>query len=393
MSKTGLTITDIQCFPMQGPGRTLVVVAVDTDGGISGVGEAGLQRRPLAIAGAIESLKRVLIGQEASRIEHLWQTVFRGGFYPADRIIGSALAAIDTALWDIKGKALGVPVYELLGGRVRDRIECYPHLPDAGVRSSAASGEPDLDGLIDECRRAVADGWRFLRFAPLGHDNVIESGAAARSLLRNVAAVREAMGPDVELLIDIHTRLDPVDAIWFCSAVEPYHPFFVEDPFRSENPEPYRRLRQQSRVPIAAGEQFASKWEFRPFIEDELIDYARIDVCIAAGITEAKKIAGWAETHYIEVVPHNPLGPVSTAVGVQLGMAISNFAVQELPWMPGAMLPDVFPIQPPFERGCFLPPTRPGLGIEFDREAAKKYPFEFTEPPHFRRRDGTFHNQ
>lgn len=393
MNIPGLTITDVQCFPMQAPGRTLVAVVVDTEGGIYGIGEAGLQRRPLAIAGAIESLKRVLVGQDASRIEHLWQKVFRGGFYPADRIIGSALAAIDIALWDIKGKALGVPVYELLGGRCRDRIECYPHLPDLGVRSPVGDGHESLDDLIAECHRAVADGWRFLRLAPLGQEGVIESGPSARALLRTVAAVREALGPDVEILIDIHTRLDPPDAIWFCRAVELYRPFFVEDPFRSESPEPYRRLRQQSSVPIAAGEQFANKWDFRPLIEGELIDYARIDLCIAAGITEAKKIAGWAETHYIEVVPHNPLGPISTAVGVQLGMAISNFAIQEVPWLPGTMLPDVFLTHPPFERGCFLPSTLPGIGVEFDREAAREHPFEFTEPPHFRRRDGSFANQ
>lgn len=393
MRSNGLTITDVQCYPMQAPGRTLVAVVVDTEAGIYGVGEAGLQRRPLAIAGAIESLKRVLIGQDASRIEHLWQKISRGGFYPADRIIGSALAAIDIALWDIKGKALGVPVYELLGGRCRDRIECYPHLPDAGVRAPSSGSRVPVDVLIEECRKAVADGWRFLRLAPLDRDGVFESKKAARELLRNVAALREALGPDVELMIDLHTRLDPVDAVWFCQAVEPYHPFFVEDPFRSENPEPYRRLRERTSVPIAAGEQYASKWEFRPVIEAELIDYARIDLCIAAGITEAKKIAGWAETHYIEVVPHNPLGPISTAVGVQLGMAIPNFAVQELPWLPGTMLPDVFLTHPPFERGCFLPPELPGIGVEFDREAASQYPFELTEPPHFRRRDGSFTSQ
>jgi galactonate dehydratase len=348
----------------------------------------------MAIAGAIESLKRVLIGRDATRIEHLWQTVFRGGFYPADRVIGSALAAIDVALWDIKGKALDVPVYELLGGRTRDRIECYPHLPERGARTRASDDQTAIDALIDECKRAVADGWRFLRFAPLDRgDGVIESGAAAREALAKVAIIREALGPDVEIMIDLHTRLDPVDAIWFCRAVEPYRPYFVEDPFRSENPEPYRRLRQQTSVPIAAGEQFASKWEFRPLIEDELIDYARIDLCIAAGLSEAKKIAGWAEAHYIEVVPHNPLGPVSTAAGVQLGFAIANFAVQELPWVPGTMLPDVFPVQPPFADGCFLPPTLPGLGIAFDREAARNHPFELTEPPHFHRRDGSFANQ
>jgi L-alanine-DL-glutamate epimerase-like enolase superfamily enzyme len=393
MSKTSLTITNIECFPMQAPGRTVVVIAVDTDGGISGVGEAGLQRRPMAIAGAVESIKRVLIGADASRIEHLWQTVFRGGFYPADRVIGSTLAAIDQALWDIKGKALDVPVYELLGGRCRDRIECYPHLPKSSLTDPAGDDRSALDELVAGCRAAVADGWRFVRLAPLDREGVFESGASVRQLLRRIAAVREGLGPDVEILVDLHTRVDPVEAIWFCRAVEPYRPYFIEDPFRSENPEPYRRLRQQTSVPIAAGEQFANKWDFQLLIEQELIDYARIDLCIATGLTEAKKIAGWAETHYIDVVPHNPLGPVSTAVGVQLAMAIPNFAVQELPWVPGTMLPDVFPRQPRFENGCFLPPTDPGLGIAFDREAARTHPFEFTEPPHFRRRDGSFTNQ
>lgn len=392
MGMRQITITDIECIPLQMPGRTIVVVVVETDAGISGIGEAGLQRRPLAIAGAIESLKRVLIGKDASRIEHIWQTIFRGGFYPADRIIGSALAAIDLALWDIKGKALDVPVYELLGGRCRDRIECYPHLPDAGVRAVKHDAEDSIEALLAECQQAVADGWRFLRLAPLANGNVIESGAAVRDVVTKVAAIRDALGPDVELLIDLHTRIDPVDAIWFCRAIEPYRPYFVEDPFRAENPEPYRRLRQLSAVPIAAGEQFANKWDFRPLIEGELIDYARIDICIAGGLSEARKIAGWAEAHYIEVVPHNPLGPVSTAAGVQLGMATSNFAIQELPWLPGEMLPDVFPQQPPFANGCLLPPDLPGLGITFDREAARNYPFELTEPPHLQRRDGSFAN-
>jgi galactonate dehydratase len=388
-----LTISDIQCLPIQAPGRTLVMVVVETANGISGIGEAGLQRRPRAIAGAIESLRRVLIGEDATRIEHLWQTVFRGGFYPADRVIGSALAAVDMALWDIKGKALDVPVYELLGGRCRDRVECYPHLPAVNSHDTAGSGRSEDEELIARCRAAADDTWRFIRLAPLDRDGVFDSGAAARELVRKVALVRAALGPDIEILIDLHTRLSPADAVWFCAAIEEYRPYFVEDPFRSENPEPYRRLREQTRVPIAAGEQFANKWDFRPLIENELIDYARIDLCIAGGISEAKKIAAWAETHYIEVVPHNPLGPVSTAVGIQLGFAISNFAIQELPWLPGTMLPDVFPGQLPFKDGCFLPPTTPGIGVEFDREAAAQHPFEFTEPPHFRRRDGSFTSQ
>jgi galactonate dehydratase len=206
------------------------------------------------------------------------------------------------------------------------------------------------------------------------------------------AAAREAVGPEMELLIDVHTRIDPAHAILLCNRLEPFRPFFVEDPIRSENPTTLRKLARTVSVPIAMGEQFATKWEFRAVIEEELIDYARIDLCIVGGITEALKITGWCETHYINLVPHNPLGPVSSAACLHLDLATSNFAVQECTWIPGSYLKDLFPVQVPYEPGYFLAPTAPGLGIELDQSALSKYPPLGKGSPSLHRSDGSFTN-
>jgi L-alanine-DL-glutamate epimerase-like enolase superfamily enzyme len=214
----------------------------------------------------------------------------------------------------------------------------------------------------------------------------------ARVAAKQFQAVREAVGDDIELTFDVHTRLDLPDAVWLCQEVEPTRPFFIEDPLRSENPDSYKNLRNRTRVPLAAGEQYSSKWEFRQLVEEEWIDYARADLCIVGGFTEAKKIAGWCETHYIKMAVHNPLGPVSTAACLHFNLATPNFAVQEQPARPGTVMTDVFPVQVEWEDGYLLPPNRPGLGIEFDREAAKKYPFQMSELPQLRRLDGSFTN-
>ena len=182
------------------------------------------------------------------------------------------------------------------------------------------------------------------------------------------------------------------DALWLCQEVEPFHPYFMEDPLRCENPDSFKTLRPRTRIPLAAGEQFSSKWEFRQLIEEEWIDYARIDLCIAGGITEARKIAGWCETHYIKLALHNPLGPISSAACLQLNLATPNFGVQEQPRKPGTTITGIVPVQPEWEDGYLLPPTRPGLGVEFDREAAKKHPFQMRELPQLKRLDGSFTN-
>ncbi len=209
--------------------------------------------------------------------------------------------------------------------------------------------------------------------------------------IRGWRAVHEAVGDKARLCMDIHTRLSPIHAIQLCQGIEAYRPFFIEDPIRSEEPTALRSVRQHTSVPLAIGEQFSSKWAFRPVIEERLCDYARIDMCNVGGLTEARKIAGWCETHYIEVVPHNPLGPVSTAACVHLDFAINNFAVQELGGGVG-MLPEVFPKQLALEGNAFRPPTEPGLGVTFDEGQARARPMKIWHAPQLRRDDGGYTN-
>lgn len=379
-----MQITAVESYPVTPVpgGRGYFFLTVDTDEGISGVGEAGLSGRPLAIAGVVDHLRPLLLGADPFQTEHLWQVMFRSGFFPADRIATSAIAAIDLALWDIKGKALGRPVYQLLGGRVRGRVVCYPH--NAG---------PTPEALAENVAEHVAAGWKFARFDLPDRDGVLEPTEAIRATVRRFAEIRKRVGEEVELCCDVHTRLDPADAVRLCQAVAEYRPFFIEDPIRSEGPESYRLLRLQTRVPLAAGEQFAHKWEFRRLIEEDLIDYARIDLCICGGLTEARKIAGWCETHYLRLATHNPLGPVSSAACLHLNLTTPNFGVQEQPRRPGTTLTDLFPVQIEWRDGYLLPPERPGLGVEFDRTVARRMAFEpGWNHPRLRRADGSFTN-
>ena len=359
--------------------RTFCFVTLETDNGLQGLGEAGLTGRELAVVGALEHFRPLLLGQDAFRSEHLWQTLWTGGFFPPGPVLSAALAAIDLALWDLKGKALGVPVYQLLGGRVRDRVLTYTHV----------HGD-DNEALVASCRQAVDDGWKCLRWElPHQADGPFEPRQAIDRAIAGWQDMRQALGDDVEICFDVHTRLGLADAVRFCRQVEPFRPFFIEDALRSDNPLAYRRLRSQTSVPLAAGEQFSSKWDFRPLLDEDLIDFARLDLCVAAGLTEGRKIAGWCEGHGIDLAVHNPIGPVSTAACLHLNLASPNFGVMELPRRPGECLGDAVLHQPQWQDGDLLPPDRPGLGVELDMEALRRYPFELTELPHLKRLDGT----
>jgi len=241
-------------------------------------------------------------------------------------------------------------------------------------------------------RELMDEGWKFVRWGLSTEGDLLEPTRAVQRTVSQFQALREALGEEIELCFDIHTRLDPPDAIQLCRKVLPYRPFFMEDPVRSESPQAFHLLRQKIDTPLAVGEQFASKWDFRELIDHDLIDYARIDLCICGGLTEAKKIAGWCEGHYIDIVVHNPLGPVSMMACLHFNLATSNFGVQEQPRKPGTSLTDVVLNQPEWEDGYLLPPQGPGLGIEFDREAAEAHPFRMKELPHLHREDGSFTN-
>jgi len=360
-------------------------VKVETDEGIHGIGCDGLSRQGHAVAETIKAFSPDVIGQDPFRIEHLWQVMFRGGFFPGGVIQSAAVSAVDIALWDIKGKALGVPVYELLGGLTRDKVVCYPHI----------GGRHDLDELARCAKQAVDEGWRFVRWGmcdPAG-SGVLEPGRAVRFGIEQVRVVRETVGDDIGICFDVHTRLDPPSAIEFCNGVQQYRPFFVEDPLRSESPQSLRLLRQHTSVPIAVGEQWDSKWRFQQAIEEDLLDYIRLDLGIVGGLTEAKKIAGWGETHYIHLAPHAPGGTVATAAALHLCLSSPLVSVCELPSPPMSYLTDVFPRQMPFRDGHLLPPEGPGLGIDFDEKAMDETrAMTYEKGFGFRRDDGSYAN-
>lgn len=380
-----MKITGIKSYSVaDSDGRSYFIVKVETDEGIYGLGEVGIRWWGAAIEKAIEHLSEIVIGQDPLSTERLWQHMFRGSFFPADKVYTCAISAIDIALWDIKGKALGLPVYKLLGGPVRDRVICYPH--NQGRTNEA---------LVENCLRTTQEGWKFVRWGqPItGTNGQLEPVKSIRMAEKQMALVREAVGPDIEICFDVHTRLDTAHAIALCKTLEPFRPFFIEDPLRSENPGSYRTLARHVSLPIAAGEQWASKWAFREVIEEELINYARIDLCIAGGLTEALKITHWCETHYIDIAPHNPLGPVSAAACVALCMASTNVGVQEMPRRPGSFAKDLFPKQIKWEEGFAYAPNIPGLGVDFDEELAEKRRVSPTGwPPFLQREDGAFTN-
>jgi len=370
-----MKIRDVRVFPV-GP---FVYVKLETDEGLCGLGEASLSGRRAAVVGALEHLRPLLVGADATRIEHIWQDLFRGTFWRGGPVLQSALAGIDLALWDLAGKALGVPVHRLLGGLARERVLAYRH----------AYGETPAQ-LVERSRALLAEGWKVLRICPVNDDG-FDAGRAIRAGVQHMAALREALGPDVEIIFEVHTRFSPARAIELCNAIAPYRPFFVEDPIRSENPASFATLRAHTEVPLGTGEQLCTKWAFRELIEQELVDYLRVDICHAGGITEGRKVAAMAEVHYQELATHYTSSPVSTAAMLHLNLAIPNCAVQEhaplAGWMTEVVRADIR-----VEDGFLLPPAAPGLGVELDEAAAAAHVGEDPEPPHLRRPDGSVHD-
>lgn len=388
-----MKITDVKSFVVYAPerGRNFTFVKVYTDEGITGLGESGINGKELAITGLVDTWRPYLIGMDPSRIEHIWQTLWRGQFFRGGHIHAATLAAIDMALWDLRGKTLGVPVYDLLGGKTRDYARCYCH-----VQQRRAVGQREADGIdtmVAFAKERVAEGWRFVRFgtgegSSGEREGVYEQAKALQWTVDAFSALREALGPEIEICVDFHQRTTPTYAIQLARALEPMRPFFIEDPLRAENASLFSYLRQHISVPIATGEQLASKWDWQTLIEQDLMDYCRIDLCICGGLTEAKKVAAWCETHYIEQAPHNPLGPVSTAACLHFDLSTPLFAVQELVWRPD-VIPNIVQTDMRLEGGNLYSGGSPGLGVELDEEAALAHPYQPQDMRILRREDNS----
>ncbi len=374
-----MKITDVKTFIVNRPSRSYTFVKIYTDEGLTGLGEAGINGKELAIQGLVETYAPILRGMDPSRIEHIWQTLWRGQFFRGGHVHSAVVAAIDIALWDLRGKTLGVPVYDLLGGKTRDYARCYCHVQRSGG-DEPSGPRAGIDSMVEYARKQVEDGWKFVRFGAnegsgLDRSGIYEQSRALDWTVAAFGALRDALGPEIEICVDFHQRTTPPYAIQLAKELAPMRPFFIEDPLRAENPAEFAYLRQHISVPIATGEQLPSKWDFRELIERSLLDYCRVDLCIAGGLTEARKIAGWCETHYIEQVPHNPLGPVSTAACLHFDLSTPLFAVQELTWRPD-LLADVVTTDMRLEGGKLYSGGSPGLGVELDDEAALAHPYE-----------------
>ncbi|MDE0400546.1 MAG: mandelate racemase/muconate lactonizing enzyme family protein [Candidatus Poribacteria bacterium] len=385
-----MKITDIKPYPVWVGHRNQHIVKVETDEGIYGWGESGLSSRELAVVGAVKHYREFLIGRDPMQIGGLWQEMYRSQYFEGGRALTGAISAIDIALHDIVGKALNVPVYQLLGGKQRDAVPCF-----------ATTGAGTVDELIANANLLLETGWNVIRTNVLhrakpGEEHIFEPRESISLAAAWLTALREAIGSEPVLGIDYHHRLSVAEAASFCQRMPPGTLDFLEEPIRDETPEAYESLRTMVDVPFAIGEEFSSKWQFLPYLERGITNFARLDVCNVGGLTESMKVAGLAEAHYIDLMPHNPLGPICTAATVHLAAAVTNFAWLEIRTSPtessGHYDEDLFPVQLTLEGASIPVPEVPGLGVEVNEELVTSQTFKFAEPPHLRRRDGSHTN-
>lgn len=368
--------------------RNQLIVKVTTDSGLYGWGESGLSYRERAVVGAIEHYREWLVGRDPMNAGALWQEMYRSQYFEGGRVLSAAISAIDIALHDIKGKALGVPVHQLLGGRHRDRVPTF-----------ATTGAMPGQEMLEQAQSLMAAGWRCIRFMGAGQDasHHFEPRESIARTAPWMLRAREALGAEVTLGIDYHHRLSVAEAASFCQKLPRGTLDFIEEPIRDETPEAYEALRRLTDIPFAIGEEFASKWQFLPYVERDIHQFNRIDICNVGGFTEAMKVAGWSEAHYVDLMPHNPLGPICTAACVHLAAAVPNFA-----WLEcrstlfeqhlGFDSRELFPVQPVLDGADYLVPDTPGLGVEVDEARVRALAFQFSEPPHLRRTDGSHTN-
>ena len=381
-----MKIADVKPLIVRGPVRNLMVVKVETDDGYHGWGESGVVGRELAVKGAVEHYREFLIGRDPRRIGALWQEMYRSQYFEGGRVLTGAISAIDIALHDVVARSLGVPVYQLLGGAQRDWVPCFT--------TSHANAGPEM---VEDAKRLAAAGWPAIRFVfatPANDDGdptLFEPRESIALTAEWIVKVREAVGRTPVIGVEYHHRLSVAEAASFCQMMPSGTLDFLEEPIRDETPAAYQVLRRMTGVPFAIGEEFSSKWQFLPYIEQGIANYARIDICNVGGFTEAMKVAGWCEAHYIDLMPHNPLGPISTAANLHLAAAVPNYAWLEERTRDYDFGPELFPEQPRIDGTRFPVPTGPGLGVELNEEAADTA-FRLWEGPHLRRRDGSYTN-
>src|SRR5579864_6769657 len=345
--KDNLKVTQLETFLVK---PRWMFLKVHTNAGSIGYGEPITEGRALTCREAVKEIEPYLIGKDPRRVAHHWQAIYRHAFYRGGPILTSALSGIDQALWDIKGKALGVPVYELLGGPTRDRVRVYAH-----------SNSPE------SMKRDLQKGFTAFKTGPAKRRpaRYIETPAAVQYAAERFAELRKTVGNEVDIAIDFHGAISPATAKLLIKAIEPYQPMFVEEPCQAQNHDVMADIARGTFLPIATGERVFTNWGFREILEQKAATILQPDLCHAGGITEVRLIAGMAEAYYADIAPHNPLGPISLAAGVQLSASIPNFLCQEQVSLGEGYLKKPFTVR----NGYLDLPTGAGLGIELDENA------------------------
>jgi mannonate dehydratase len=389
------------------PGRNFVTLKIETSDGVHGVGDATLNGRELAVASYLtDHVIPCLIGRDAHQIEDIWQYLYKGAYWRRGPVTMAAIAAVDTALWDIKAKIAGLPLYQLLGGACRTGVMVYGHANGADIAETLdnaaiyaaqgykairlQSGVPGLKGVYGVSKD------KFF-YEPADADLPTESLWSTEKYLRSAPglfeAAREKLGWDVHLLHDVHHRLTPIEAGRLGKDLEPYRPFWMEDAVPAENQASFRIIRQHTTTPLAVGEIFNSIWDCKQLIEEQLIDYIRATVVHAGGISHLRKIASFADLHHVRTGCHGAtdLSPVCMAAALHFDMSIPNFGVQE--YMRHTEATDeVFPHAYTFNDGMLHPGEAIGLGVDIDETKAAKYPYKRAYLPIARREDGSMHD-
>lgn len=367
-AKDNLKITRLETFLVK---PRWLFLKVHTNAGIVGLGEPITEGRANTCAEAVKEIEPYLIGKDPRAVAHHWQAIYRHAFYRGGPILTSALSGIDMALWDIKGKALGVPVYELLGGPTRNRIRVYAH-----ARTP------------EDMQARKAQGFTAFKTGPAKRrpSRYVETPAEVRYAAEKFAELRQAMGDDIDIGIDFHGAISPATAKLLIKALEPYNPMFVEEPCQAQNHDVMADIARGTHLPIATGERVFTKWGFREVLEKRAATILQPDLCHAGGITEVRLIAGMAEAYYASIAPHNPLGPISLAAGVQIAASIPNFLCQEQVSLGEGYLKKPFTVR----EGYLDLPTAPGLGIELDENAmADKIGHDWRNPESYDADDGS----
>jgi galactonate dehydratase len=380
-----MKITKIDTYLVSMGHRNIPYIKVHTDEGLYGVGEAYSCGPDKATVEVVHDFEEWLIGRDPRDIEGLYHLMYAGSRFPGGSVVNAAISGIEHALWDIAGKAAGLPVYRLMGGKCRDKIRVY-QAPRGGSPEELAE---NAVALIEKY------GYTAIKMGPLpGNWHTLPWNKALREAERRVGAVRDAVGPDIDIGLDPHARIFEVSrAMELCAVVAQFRPFFVEEPLRPENYDALAKLAQKVDVPLATGEMLYTRHEFRELINTQSVNIIQPDICLMGGIWEMKKIAAMAEASYMSVAPHNPCGPVATAVNVHFAASTTNFLILEYHADDEGTRRDIVDEPMKLVDGYLELPDKPGLGIDLNIEALAKYPFKSWHRPFPIRADGSLSYQ